>query len=560
MDGATLADAVRHLADLYDIRGEDGGELRTAVDALQRLSAPDTARLLQAARDDRFEGVHGFSTRVRRTIRDIALVGSEGATSALRARLPWLLRHLLDTSIVTCDQAAVMVRDLGILTLDDLDAAIADGRILKLAPPVADRLRDAAATLALDPRPTILSRARELLDTFRSAIASSCPSITESWIAGDTRRYEPLVRSLVLVAVTTDVPGAIASLAELQGVDDVLHRSGRRAILSGLESEIDVRFAGPDDLGTVLFTATGSHAHVAAITRRRRPGLCARETDVYARAALPWIPPEIRHDTGEIDAAASGRLPRLVSREEIRGDLHMHTTSSDGQDTLETMVAAAAALGYEYIAITDHSTNASASRTITIDGLKRQREAIESLRERYPAMAILHGIEVDILPDGSLDFPDSVLERLDIVLASLHDAAGQDGPTLTRRCLQAIRHPLVNVITHPTNRLVGRRDPYPLDYQAIYEAAVETGTALEIDGGPSHLDLDGERAREAVAAGVTLTIDSDCHRARALERQMDFGIGTARRGWVEARHVLNARPLAEVRAFVAAKRGRGRPS
>ena len=147
-----------------------------------------------------------------------------------------------------------------------------------------------------------------------------------------------------------------------------------------------------------------------------------------------------------------------------------------------------------------------------------------------------------------------MLERLDIVLASLHDAAGQDGATLTRRCIQAMQHPLVNVITHPANRLVGRREGYPLDYAAIYAAAVETGTALEIDGAPSHLDLDGEHARAAVAAGVTVTIDSDCHRARALHRQMRLGVGTARRGWVEPRHVLNARPLADVRAFIAAKR------
>ncbi len=171
-------------------------------------------------------------------------------------------------------------------------------------------------------------------------------------------------------------------------------------------------------------------------------------------------------------------------------------------------------------------------------------------------MAILHGVEVDILPNGHLDFPDEVLEGLDIVLASLHDAARHDPATLTRRCLAAIQHPLVNVITHPSNQLVGRRNGYELDYPAIYAAAVETGTALEVDGAPSHLDLDGEHARAAVEAGVTLTIDSDGHRARALARQMAFGVGTARRGWVETRHVLNARPLDDVQRFVRAKRGR----
>ncbi|MBA2306449.1 MAG: PHP domain-containing protein, partial [Acidobacteria bacterium] len=234
--------------------------------------------------------------------------------------------------------------------------------------------------------------------------------------------------------------------------------------------------------------------------------------------------------------------------------LHMHSTFSDGQDTLEAMITSAALLGYEYVAITDHSTSAAASRTVSLDLLARQREEIERLRERFPTMAILHGTEVEILPDGRLDFADAVLERLDVVLASLHDAAGQDGPALTRRCIEAMRHPLVNIITHPANRLVGRRPGYPMDYAAVYAAAVETGTALEIDGAPSHLDLDGEHAHEAVAAGVTVTIDSDCHRARSLDRQMQLGIGTARRGWVEPRHVLNTRTLELVRDFIQAKR------
>lgn len=559
MNGPTLADAVRQLAYLHDIRGDEGGELRAAVDTLERLSPSEAADLLQSTADGQLASVHGFSPHVQRALRDVALVGPDAATAAVRARLPWLLRRLLDMAVLTHDQASTLVRDLGIVTVDDLDAAISDGRLSHLSEPLAERLRAAASLLALEWRAPILGRAWELLETLQSGIAAACPLVSATYLAGDARRYEPTVRSLTLVAVTTEPAGAIASLASVPGVDDVLHRSGRRAILHYQQSEIDVRFAAADDLGTVLFTATGSHAHVTAITRRRRPLLCAREADVYARAGLAWVPPEMRHDTGEIEAAASGRLPEPVSRGDIRGDLHMHTNFSDGQDPLEAMVAAAAALGYEYIAITDHSTNASASRTITIDGLLRQREAIERLQERYPAMTILQGAEVDILPDGTLDFPDSVLERLDIVLASLHESAQQDGATLTRRCTQAIRHPLVNVITHPANQLVGRREGYPLDYPALFAAAAETGTALEVDGAPSHLDLDGTRAREAVAAGVTLTIDSDCHRARALDRQMGFGIGTARRGWVEARHVLNARPLAEVRAFVAAKRAGRRP-
>ncbi len=240
---------------------------------------------------------------------------------------------------------------------------------------------------------------------------------------------------------------------------------------------------------------------------------------------------------------------------DIRGDFHMHTVYSDGRDTVETMVEASHALGYAYIAITDHSQGAAAGRTLAVHEVSQQRDEIERLRERFPGMTILHGVEVDIRADGRLDFDDRVLEQFDIVLASLHDRAGHDGARLTQRCLRAIEHPLVNVVTHPINRLVGRTDGYDLDFDAIYAAARDTGTALEIDGAASHLDLDGEHARAAAAAGVTLTIDSDCHRAPQLSQYMRFGVGTARRGWVEARQVLNTRSLADVRAFINAKRG-----
>jgi DNA polymerase (family 10) len=222
------------------------------------------------------------------------------------------------------------------------------------------------------------------------------------------------------------------------------------------------------------------------------------------------------------------------------------------------MVAECHRLGYEYIAITDHSSGSAASRTLQIDQIAEQRDVIDGLRGRYPGMTILHGIEVDILTNGALDFDDETLSRFDIVLASLHEADGHDGRRLTKRSLAAIRHPLVNILCHPANQLVGHFEGYDLDFEALYEAALDSGTALEIDGAPSHMDLDSRHARTAAAAGVTLTIDSDCHRFEALGRQMGFGIGTARRAWVEPHHVLNTRPLSAVLEFVAAKR-RGRP-
>ena len=472
--------------------------------------------------------------------------------------VPLLHRRLLDLGAITNDEATALGTRLSVATLADLELALDDGRLDRSFPAATvSRIRGARDVVATEIRPLTLGRATDILELLQTHLHQLCADLSDLVVAGDTRRYEPLVASLVLVGRAANPLAVIDAICQASWVEAVAYRSGRRVLVVVQRAEVDIRVAAPDEYGTVLFMATGSRSHVDAVVGPRGLRMLAsREQDVYSQAGLEWIPPELRQGSGEVEAARMAALPTLVQRVDIRGDLHMHTTYSDGQDTLESMVAAAAALGYEYIAITDHSENAGASRTVSRDMLARQHDEIERTRVKYPAIEILRGIEVDILPNGHLDFADDVLEGLDIVLASLHDAARHDPATLTRRCLAAIQHPLVNVITHPSNQLVGRRSGYELDYPAIYAAAAETGTALEVDGAPSHLDLDGERARAAVAAGVTLTIDSDCHRASGLARQMEFGVGTARRGWVEPRHVLNTRPVAAVRAFVAAKRGR----
>jgi DNA polymerase (family X) len=546
------------LADLAEIHGEttDAADYRQAATLFATLSPSAANALLQRARQDRLHDDAAIPPRLHRRMRELAVAGDQPIITAARAAMPGLYKALLALSVVDTNEAALLVRRLGIVTLADLQHALEMGRILQAFDESLDaRLRQAAPAVGTDAGMMPLGRARDILESLSTAIAASSPVLDALTPSGDVRRFESLVSGLILVGRSPDPAAAIEQLCAGGIVEEVLHRSPRRLVVTTQGAEVDIRVAAPDEYGTVLFSTTGSRAHLQAM--RSRGGhlrLAASEEDLYLHAGLPYIAPEIRQGTGEVEDAGAGPLPQLVSPEHIRGDLHMHTNYSDGADTLDAMVAACCALGYEYIAITDHSERAGASRTVSRRDLSRQRAEIEAARERYPQITILHGIEVDIMPDGSLDFPDRVLESLDIVLASLHESARHDGKTLTRRCLQAIRHPLVNVIAHPANRLVGRRAGYPLDYDAIYTAAAETGTALEVDGAPAHLDLEGERAREAIAAGVTLTIDSDCHRARWLERQMDMGVGTARRGWVEPRHVLNTRSINEVRAFIAAKR------
>lgn len=561
MSGAsTLASTLRTLADLAEIRGavDEIADLRRAANAVDALDPAGATGLLQRARRDRLKNEPGITPALHSRLRELARGPARTPLGSGQPALPALFTQLLALRAIETEEAASLVRELDILTLCELQVALEDGRVGQLGgDSLNTRLRQAARILEADQRPIPLGRARDLLDVLAADIAASSPGIELVTSAGDVRRFESLVFALAIVARALDPPSAIDAICATDGVDEVRHRSGRRAILSVQQAEIDIRVAAPDEYGTCLFHATGSRAHLQAMHRRSGTArLAAREEDLYASVGLPFITPELRQGSGEVEAAAAGALPALISREHILGDLHLHTNYSDGADTLDAMVATCCRLGYEYIAVTDHSERAAAARTLSRGDVSRQRDEIDAIRERYPGITILHGVEADIMPDGSLDFPDRILESLDIVLASLHDPGRHDARTLTRRCIQAIRHPLVTIVTHPANRLVGRREGYPLDFDAVYAAAAETGTALEVDGAPSHLDLDGEHARAAIAAGVTLSIDSDCHRARSLERQMQLGIGTARRGWVEPRHVLNARPLQDVRAFIAAKRAR----
>ena len=477
------------------------------------------------------------------------------------ADLPADLRWLFESGAVTLPQLAAIHRATGATSAADLGAALEDGTIRAIAD--VDEATEKAIASALPMlRATIpripIGRAITLVDPILEKLTAT-PGIEWAMPAGSFRRGQETIGDLEIVASATDPSAAIDELSRHPDAGRLLHRSGRSIYLLFDRVQLGVRFPHPGAAGAMLWRLTGSPGHVRAlaqIARERGVDLAgaATEQELFDRLGLPFIPAEIREGGEEITAAQNGALPALVSRDDIRGDLHMHTSWSDGRDSVETMVAACHALGYEYIAITDHSPRSAASRTLTLDGVAQQGDEIAELREKYPGIAILHGCEVDILADGKLDFPDRVLEQFDIVLASLHDAAGHSPHRLEQRYEGAMRHPLVTLITHPTNRMLPHRAGYKLDYERLFGVAFETGTFMEIDGAPAHLDMNGTLARRALAAGVTVTIDSDCHRAEMLSRQMALGIATARRGWVEAKHVLNTRPVDEVRALIRRKR------
>ena len=490
------------------------------------------------------------------------------------ADLPADLRWLFESGAVSIEQLGTLHAALGVTTAADLGAAV-ERHAIRHLPGLSVETEYATAAALFDIRTSIprvtLGRATTMAEPVLAGLRAQ-PGVEWATPAGSLRRGQDTVGDIEIVAAAADPSGAIDEVIRSPDVARTLHRSERRVYVAIDRVQLGVRFPGPAVAGAALLHLTGSPAHLAALRAIARarggrltqdgylppgdgPVVAASEEAIYAAIGLPFIPPEVRQGDGEVEAAAHGTLPALVSHADIRGDLHMHTTWSDGHDSTEQMVAACRGLGYEYLAITDHSPSSAASRNLSIEDVARQGDEIAGLRERYPDITILHGCEVDILPDGRLDLPDRVLERLDIVLASLHERAGQSGEQLRRRYDAAMRHPLVTLITHPTNRLLPHQQGYDIDYDRVFETAVETGTLLEVDGAPSHLDMDAALARRAVAAGVMVSIDSDSHRAEYLDRQMQLGLLTARRGWLEPRHVVNTRPLAEIRALIARKRG-----
>lgn len=527
--------------------------------------------MTRLAREGRLAEVPDIAAVANR-MRDLCDTADRSPLKAAVGTIPRDLRHLVEAGLPL--RLAVEICRLGATTSGDLAALVRDGHLERQrssSPELADAIYRAQSQLR-EAQPRLpLGRADGILGGVVPDIRNRCPLILQLKPVGSYRRGDATVGDLQLLAVAGDVPAAVDCVANQPFVRDVLHRGAATLTVAISDAEIGLRFVRPEQFAFALIHYTGSAAHneqlrayarqqgltLTSTSLRRATGdtvSCEAETDVYAALGLPFIPPELREGEGEIEAAAARALPELVTMRHIRGDLHMHSDWSDGRDTILEMVRTSRELGYEYVAITDHSRSSMASRVLSVAGLARQAEEIERVRRNVPGIVVLHGVEVDILPDVSLDFPDEVLRRLDIVLASLHDAANQSRDELTARYLFAMRHPLVDIITHPANRLVGRRDGYDLDEAALFRVAAETGTILEIDGAPGHLDMDGAMARRAVAAGVMVSIDSDCHRSTALERQMHFGVVTARRGWVEPRHVLNTRPLAEVREILGKKR------
>jgi DNA polymerase (family 10) len=394
-------------------------------------------------------------------------------------------------------------------------------------------------------------------------------------VVGSVRRMQDTVGGLDVLAgrdTAEEAEQLIRAVVALPNLVQVLERSSDEVTVQ-LYGGIEVHLAVVPraSWGAALVWYTGSQSHVArleALARERGWRLSAfgleddatgkllereKETAIYERLGLPWIPPELREDQGEIEAAQAGTLPRLVRLSDIKGDLHTHTNWTDGTQTLEEMAKAAKARGYQYMALTDHTQNLAMTRGLTPERLEEERALVKRVNQKLAPFVVLLGTEMDILMDGQLDFADDILHSLDYVSASIHTGFRQPQDVMTRRMLRAISNPLVNTLNHPHGRIIKRREGYEVDMQAVIEKAAASGCALELNATPDRLDLNGAWAHRALQLGARFTVSSDAHSTSELDF-MQFGIGSARRGWLSAEDVLNTRPLEDLRAALAQRR------
>jgi DNA polymerase (family 10) len=564
-----IAAAFEELADLYELDGAVQYRViayRTAAKTVRDSSVS----VMQLTRDGRVTELPGIGKTLEEKLVALDETGEIPAIVKLRAKFPNGLLSVMRLPGFGPKRARRLYDELGIDSLDALRTAAEAGQIRGLkgfGEKVEENLIRVLAEAGDDvgPAPRILlSKALPIAEQIVEALRAH-PAAHRVEVAGSLRRLADTVKDLDVIA-TADDPAALArALAELPVVESVVSGGdvGARAMThAGLK--VDLKVVEPDQFGNVLQHFTGSKAHNVAMRESVvRRGLhvseygilddstgetlrCETEEEVYDALGLAWVPPELREGRGELEAASPGGagLPPLIEVSDIRGDMHCHTTLSDGKSTLEEMAEAAQARGYEYLAITDHSASHGFGDHVPPDELLRQISRVRELDARLDGFKLLIGTETNILPDGSVDYDDELLEQLDWVIASVHTSFGMQEQAMTDRMIAAIEHPLVDAIGHPTGRKIEQRQPYAVDVSRLIEAAARTGTMLEINAAPDRRDLNEVHARAAAEAGVMILVDSDAHSARNLEL-MKFGVWTARRAWLEPRHVANTRPWAE---------------
>ena len=565
MDNLAIARILREIADLLEIKDENPFKIRAYRNAgdIAANHPHDLSQLDETG----LREIPGIGKDLAGRIREIAQTGDAGFHRELIAEFPPTILDLLNLQGVGPKTVAMLYRELGIRTLDDLEAAAKDGRVRSLKGMGAKK--EALILKALVERRRfagrhLLPHAHDAAAALVAYLRERAPEATIEPV-GSLRRGCETCGDLDLLASGAP-PSVMDDFTEYALVERVLgHGDTKSSVRLQGGFQADLRLVAAESRGAAMQYFTGSKAHNIALRDRaigqgfklNEYGLFRmaddvrvageREEDIYAALGLDWTPPELREMRGEIDAAESRALPRLIDLGDLRGDLHMHTTETDGKDAIRTMAEAAVAAGLEYIAITDHSQSLAMANGLDERRALAHAARIRAIDAERPGVRLLAGIECDIRADGSLDLPDDCLAALDLVIVSVHSAFSQDRQQMTDRILRAIENPHVDIVGHPTGRRMLRREPYPVDIEAVVDAAARHGVALEINCQVERLDLNDVHARLARDRGVPLVISSDAHSRSAFVR-LRWGVLVARRAWLQTADVLNTRPFDEFRA------------
>jgi len=568
MKNSEIARVFADIADLLELKGENVFKIRAyqrAVRSIEHLPV----ELEQLVTEEKLREVPGVGEAIAKKITELVTTGKLDYYEKLKAEFPEGISTLLDIPGIGPKTAMLLSSELGIRSADELEAAIVGGqvaRLYRMGDKTGENILHQIQALRRKDQRIPIGEALPVVDNILSRLRR-LSGLRNLIPAGSLRRFRETIGDIDLMGTASNPQEIMDAFTTLPQVKEVLVSGTTKAsvIVSG-GLQVDLRIVEDDCFGSLLQYFTGSKQHNINLREKaRRQGLSlseygittlatgelekfATEEAFYERLGLQVIPPELREGQHEIEKAEQGTIPRLIELSDIKGDLHVHTDWSDGRDSIEAMALAARDRGYQYIAITDHSGGRGIAHGLDAERLKQQIQQIKELDQRMDGIHIFSGMEVDIRADGSLDLPDELLAELDVVIAAVHSGMNQSQEPMTNRIIKAIENPNVDVLAHPTCRLLPGREPVAVDMEAIFRTAAKTNTALEINAMPSRLDLKDIHAYRARELEVKLVIDTDAHGTEHLDF-MHFGIGVARRGWCQANDIINTRPLAEILTY-----------
>ena len=575
MDSRTAAHVLRRIAAYLELNGENRFKTKAYLGAAKGLLAVGADDLKPLYESGELAAVRGLGPATLAVVRDLVETGESRYLEQLRESMPEGLLEMLDLPALSPAKIRLIHQELGIETIEELEAAARDGRLAKLAkfgPKTAEKiLRGIAAardrgSMRLYYHAVV--DARQLLTSVRSH-----PHVARAEIAGEIRRRLETVAEIEIVAACDGDPVEVAqSWTRVPGVRRAEGAGASVSIAFADGAHLRLHCVRPGQFGAAWWLATGNTDHVRGVVEQLTArGVTAagdgftaangqalalsEENAVYDAAGMSFVEPELREGLGEVEAGARGALPSLIDRGDIRGVLHCHSIYSDGKASIADMARAARDRGWSYIGITDHSQSAFYAGGLSREQVLAQLGEIDELNEASDGFRILKGIEADILADGRLDYPDEILDRFDFVVGSIHSRLSMDRVAMTERLLTALDDPHLTILAHPTGRLLLSRPPYDVDLDAIFEKAREVGAAIELNADPHRLDLDWRHLHRAKSLGIVVEIGPDAHSTAGLD-YMEVGVGVARKAWLEPRDVLNAWPVDEVLSFARARRGR----